>query len=242
MSIPQYQLIRAALEAQIVSGELAAGDRLPTEAELQEMHGVSRSVAQQALNDLAQAGLVVRRKRLGTHVADGARQMNLMRSVDPRIGDANLPGRMEVVSGTVVPAGKALVVLPGTDDSEPVIQMVRVRRDLGDDSPTLVEVSAIPFALTPDLLAESLAEVSVRAYFSEHGIPIGRSRMYFDPVLLDETNAALLGLEAGIPVLRRRRLMWQTNGRIAESAAYYLKPGAMEFYIEYADENQPDPS
>ncbi|WP_223623979.1 GntR family transcriptional regulator [Microbacterium sp. EST19A] len=242
MTTPQYQVIRASLEARIVSGELAPGAKVPTEAELQAEYKVSRSVAQRVLNDLAQAGLVIRRKRLGTHVADGARQMNLMRSVDPRIGDANLPGRMEVISGAVIPAGKAHVTLPGVDDAEPVIQLVRVRRDPADDKATVVEIAAIPFALTPDLLDESLTDVAVRSYLSEHGVAIARSRMYFDPVLLDEENAALLDLEPGIPVLRRRRLMWQPNGQLAESAAYYLKPGAMEFYIEYSDENEPDAS
>ncbi|MBO0982145.1 GntR family transcriptional regulator [Microbacterium sp. SD291] len=242
MTAPQYQIIRAELEARIVSGELAPGAKVPTEAELQFEYQVSRSVAQRVLNDLANAGLVIRRKRLGTHVADGARQINLMRSVDPRIGDANLPGRMDVVEGTVIPAGKAAVTLPGLDDLEPVIQLTRVRRDVTDDSATVVEIAAIPFALTPELLEENLEDVSVRAYLAQQGVEIARSRMYFDPVLLDEENAALLQLTAGIPVLRRRRLMWQSNGQIAESAAYYLKPGAMEFYIEYSDENQPDPS
>ncbi|WP_033196746.1 GntR family transcriptional regulator [Agromyces italicus] len=242
MATPQYQVIRAGLEARIVSGELAPGAKLPTEAELQAEYQVSRSVAQRVLNDLAQAGLVIRRKRLGTHVADGARQVNLMRSVDPRIGDANLPGRMDAVAGVVIPAGKAFVTLPGLDDLEPVIQITRVRRNPTDDTPTVVEIAAIPFSLTPELLEESLEDVSVRAYFSAHGIEIARSRMYFDPVLLDEENARLLDLAPGIPVLRRRRLMWQSNGQIAESAAYYLKPGAMEFYIEYSDENPSDPS
>ncbi|MCJ1702095.1 GntR family transcriptional regulator [Rathayibacter festucae] len=237
MVTPQYQVIRAQLETRIHSGELSAGDKLPTEAELQAEHGVSRSVAQRVLNDLAQAGLVVRRKRLGTHVAEGAQQVNLMRSVDPRIGEAGIPGRMSLVSAEVISAKKAEVVLPDIGPLEPVIQLVRVRHDPTDDSPTVIEVSAVPFALAPDLLEQDLVEISMRAYFSENKVPIARSRMYFDPVLLNQQYADTLQVSTGVPVLRRRRLMWQSNGQIAESAAYYLRPGAMEFYVEYSDED-----
>ncbi|WP_035855805.1 GntR family transcriptional regulator [Cryptosporangium arvum] len=229
-----HQAIRAQLEARILSGDLGPGAKLPTEAELQAEHRVSRSVAQRVLTDLARDGLVVRRKRLGTHVAEGARQVNLMRSVDPRLDRAGLPGRMSVVSAGVVPAGRARVAVPGVAPDEAVTQLVRVRRD-GDGTPLVAEVAALPFRLVPRLLDEELETVSVRAYLADHDVPIARSRMYFDPVLLDDEYAGLLEIEPGPAALRRRRLMWQPDGRIAESAAYYLRPGALEFYVEYTE-------
>lgn len=236
MNTPMYLTIRSGLEAQIQSGELPPGAKMPTEAELQAEHGISRSVAQRVLNDLASAGLVIRQKRLGTHVAEGARQVNLLRSVDPRLGSANLPGRLVTVSAEVLTAGKAEVEVPGIDNDAPVIQLIRVRHDL-DDTPIVVEVAAIPFGLAPRLLDEQLETVSIRAHFTQTGVPIASSRMYFDPILLDQGKADLLGIEPGVAVLRRRRFMWQPNGQIAESAAYYLRPDALEFYVEYTDQN-----
>ena len=61
---------------------------------------------------------------------------------------------------------------------------------------------------------------------------ISSSRMYLDPVLLDAGDAELLDCEPGVPVLRQRRLTWLENGELAESAAYLMRPGLMEFYIE----------
>ena len=211
---------------------------MPTEAELQQLHGVSRSVAQRVLNELAQAGLVVRRKRVGTHVSQGALQINVMRSVDPHVGATHIPGIIKVVSAVVVPASKAHTELADTDPDEPVMEITRVRHDLVKDEPIVVEISVVPFRLAPDLLDEDLAQVMIRRYFTDHGVSIARSRMYFDPVLLDNGIADLLGVGAGIPVLKRRRVMWQPDGRIAESAAYYLRPGAVEFFIEYSDPNE----
>ena len=143
---------------------------------------------------------------------------------------------MVVVSAGVVSAGSAEVDVPGLEDEDPVIQLVRVRHDV-DDTPIVIEVSAIPFNLAPRLLEDGLEGVSIRAYFSNTDVAIARSRMYFDPILLEQRHADLLGLDAGVAVLRRRRLMWQPNGQIAESAAYYLKPDALEFYVEYSDQS-----
>ncbi|WP_081416699.1 GntR family transcriptional regulator [Arthrobacter castelli] len=233
---PRYQTIRAELEERIQSGDLTPGAKVPTEAELQAEHGVSRSVAQRVLNDLAQAGLVVRRKRLGTHVSEGARQVNLLRLVGPKMGGADVPGRLSVVSADVVTAGKAEVHLPGMDADEPVTQLVRVRHDL-DDSPVVVEVAAIPFGLSPQLLDERLETFAVLEHFAALGVSVARSRMYFDAMLLEKKHADLLGIDPGVAILRRRRHIWQPNGQLAESTAYYLRPGTRELFLEYSDQS-----
>lgn len=235
MLTPRYQTIRSELEERIQSGDLPPGAKVPTEAELQVEHGVSRSVAQRVLNDLAHAGLVVRRKRLGTHVANGARQVNLLRSVGPKVGSAGIPGRLSVISAEIVPAGMAEVHLPGMDAAEPVTQLVRVRHDL-DDSPVVVEVAAIPFALSPKLLDEQLETLAILEHFAALDVSIARSRMYFNAMLLEKKHADLLGISPGVAILRRRRHMWQPNGQIAESTAYYLRPDSIELYLEYSDQ------
>jgi GntR family transcriptional regulator len=234
MSLPRYQAIRADLEARIQSGELAPGTQLPTEAELREQYGVSRATAQKALNELAQAGLAIRQRGRGTHVAEGARQVNLLLTLDPGIERSGIPQRKMVVSADVVPVSQARVDVPGLDDDAPVTQLVRVMYDR-DDTPLVVEVTAIPFSLAPRLLEEDLENLTIRSYLASADMQIARSRMYFDPVLLAQPYADLLDV-AGVPVLRRRRLMWQRSGDIAESTAYYLRPGAIDFYIEHVAE------
>jgi len=174
-----HQLIRTELEARIQSGDLPPGARLPTEAELQQEHNVSRATAQRVLNDLAQAGLVVRRRGRGTHVADSARHVNLLRLVDPRLGSAKIPGEHRVLSAKVVPAANALVELPGIDDDAPVIQLVRLKYDAADN-PFTIETQAIPFALAPGLLDEDLVHLTTREYFAANKVPGVRACMIED--------------------------------------------------------------
>jgi GntR family galactonate operon transcriptional repressor len=65
------------LGLQIVSGRLAAGALLPTEAELSAQLGISRPSLREGLRALAQKGLVEGRTRRGTTVND-RRQWNLL--------------------------------------------------------------------------------------------------------------------------------------------------------------------
>ncbi len=58
------------LRARLHSGELRAGDRLPTEHELVRQHGVSRTVVREALAGLRADGLVVARQGSGVFVTE----------------------------------------------------------------------------------------------------------------------------------------------------------------------------
>jgi DNA-binding GntR family transcriptional regulator len=59
------------LTADITSGKIAAGSRLPTEQEMIVATGVSRTVVREAVAALRAEGLVVTRQGIGTIVADG---------------------------------------------------------------------------------------------------------------------------------------------------------------------------
>ena len=57
------------LKEQIVSGKLAPGDRLPSEARLTSRYRVSRVVIRQALQILEDQGLIERERGRGTFVS-----------------------------------------------------------------------------------------------------------------------------------------------------------------------------
>lgn len=64
-----HRRIYADLEGLILSGELSPGDRIPFEHELTERYGCSRMTVSKAISELAGRGLVTRRRRAGTFVA-----------------------------------------------------------------------------------------------------------------------------------------------------------------------------
>lgn len=66
---PLYQQIKARLKAQVVSGKLLQGALLPNETELAGHYDCSRLTVHRALRELAEEGVVERRRRAGTRVA-----------------------------------------------------------------------------------------------------------------------------------------------------------------------------
>jgi DNA-binding FadR family transcriptional regulator len=63
-----------ALSERIRSGGLKPGEKLPTEAAIMALHGVSRTVVREAITGLQSAGLVKTRHGIGTFVLDGPAQ------------------------------------------------------------------------------------------------------------------------------------------------------------------------
>jgi GntR family transcriptional regulator len=71
---PKWAQIADGIRAQIASGELAPGDKLPSTRELCAQHGVSAIVVRQAIDRLRAEGYVEGVPGLGVFVADGPRK------------------------------------------------------------------------------------------------------------------------------------------------------------------------
>ncbi|MBL8343523.1 MAG: FadR family transcriptional regulator [Rubrivivax sp.] len=78
--------LAAALIAQIDSGALRPGDRLPTEAQLSASHGVSRSVVREAVQRIKSRGLLLSRQGSGVYVAPPPAHRSL--AFDPSVLDS----------------------------------------------------------------------------------------------------------------------------------------------------------
>ena len=70
--IPIYHQLKLAIRKKIESGEFGSGERIPTEQELCNRYGISRTPVRQALKELVYEGLLVRRRGRGTFVANHA--------------------------------------------------------------------------------------------------------------------------------------------------------------------------
>jgi GntR family transcriptional repressor for pyruvate dehydrogenase complex len=86
--------LAAVLATRIERGELQPDDRLPTEAELSDRHGVSRTVVREAVSRLKSMGLVVSRQGSGVYVAPQA-------SARPLAFDPSVLGSLEAVMQVV---------------------------------------------------------------------------------------------------------------------------------------------
>jgi DNA-binding GntR family transcriptional regulator len=121
MGKPRYVQLAQALMRDIADGTLPVGTRLPSEVELAERHGLSRTTVRSALDLIEELGLVSRRRKLGTIVeAERPREdyvgsvttleelvqyaeetERVLHSVDTVVCDAELARRLECAPGDV---------------------------------------------------------------------------------------------------------------------------------------------
>jgi len=65
---PSYAQLVRILQEQIAMGRLRPGDRLPSESQLCEYHGVSRMTIRRAINILIEQGVVITKQGQGTFI------------------------------------------------------------------------------------------------------------------------------------------------------------------------------
>ena len=67
--MPLYYQLEELIKKAISSGELKAGDMIPTEWELVDYFELSRTTVRQAMTDLVNENLLYRKKGIGTFVS-----------------------------------------------------------------------------------------------------------------------------------------------------------------------------
>ncbi len=119
---PKYVRLAQAIEGVIQGGEYGAGDQFPSEVEICDAMPVGLSTVQNALAQLVEKGLVTRRRKLGTLIADSAQQapeVHLYRFRDPATGEMLLPFT-RVLQVSSVNTGEFGQLLGGLGSSEAV--------------------------------------------------------------------------------------------------------------------------
>ena len=71
-AVPPFEQIRSQIAALIEAGTLRAGDRLPPVRQLAADLGIAVGTVNRAYRELEAEGLVLTRRRTGTHVAEAA--------------------------------------------------------------------------------------------------------------------------------------------------------------------------
>jgi GntR family transcriptional regulator len=216
--IPYYVQVRDTIQARIQDGEWQPGYQLPGEPELCRMFSVSRTVIRQALNDLANKGLVTREKGKGTFVAQPKIRERLVQKLTGFYQDMVEQGYKpvaEVLRQHSVPASPKvagyLQLSPGT----PVIEIERLR--FVQDVPIQLVTTYMPHAMCPTLLEADLSEQSLYTFLEQsHGIVIARGHRSIEAVPANEYEARLLQVQRGAPLILLDSVSYLSDGTPVE--------------------------
>jgi GntR family histidine utilization transcriptional repressor len=204
---PSWQAVRQQLYRRILDGTWQPGDRLPRDADLARELGCARGTVQRAMRDLAETGLLLRRRRGGTRLAElPVRRVRL-----------EIPILRQEIEGRGAVWGYRLL----EDRILPLPAAIARELDLPADIPwrrvrALHLADGVPFLLEDRWLdpkiadGVSFASVSANEWLVRH-IPYASGTLAWSAVAADAEAAALLGCAPGTPLLALDRTTRSTT-------------------------------
>ncbi|HEX3983830.1 MAG TPA: UTRA domain-containing protein [Acidisoma sp.] len=201
--------IRAELESRILSGEWKPGHPIPAEHALMAEYGCARMTVNKAIAAMAAAGLVTRRRRVGTVVAAPAAERAIMEIADLAEESARL-GLSYTYS----------ILSRGVEETRegPMLSTATLHERGGE--PLALEERRISLSAVPEALDESFADVPPGTWLLQH-VAWSEAEHIIGARAADAALARWLGIARGAPCLTLDRRTWQGGELITEVRLTY---------------------
>ena len=236
----RYSQIATYYQELVDRQQLVEGDRMPTEEEVCRLFNVSRITVRQAMNELAQAGYIVRMQGKGSFVRMKKTDMQLNRlqgfSEEMR-AKGMVPSTRTLEAKAVAcdrKVGERLKLEPGTQ----VISMMRVR--YADDIPMAVEHVHIPFFLCPGLLSMDLSGSLYQLLSQKYHLEPVRASQDIEAGYAGRQMAELLQMKQNSPALIIERVSYLENDMPLEYVVSVYRGDRYSFHVDMhrKDRNQ----
>jgi GntR family transcriptional regulator len=230
---PLWMQLCSALSSGISDGGFREDEALPSEAELINKFGVSRTVVRQALAQLVGDGLVYKIRAKGTFVAHQTPDLRFIGANTGSAGDLRASGKRVSTSilaqeeGTATPAEASALQL---EDGARVVRLRRLRSV--DGTPWLLVSTILPLALMPGLVTAKLEDRSLYEHIRrQYGIvPAGADR-WLKAVLPTPDDAEKLGIDIHTPLLSIESIAWTADGIRFECYRALHRSEKSRFYV-----------
>jgi DNA-binding GntR family transcriptional regulator len=213
--LPQYRHIEQVLRERIAT--LRPGQRMPSDAELCAEFGVSRMTARNAMQRLAEDGLIEREPGRGSFVAEPPayrRANRLMTFTQEMLRTGRVPSS-RVLTRLVRPASPTEATSLGIAAGDTVVQLRRLR--LADGVTIALESSTLIGACADAVMSADLVQGSLHETLGDAGFVLRRGTGTVSAAAATSDDAKLLGIDVGDPLLVERRVIVDGQGRRIES-------------------------
>jgi len=232
-SAPLWQQLARVLRREIESGLLRPDQALPSESELIDRYGVSRTVVREALAELVRAGLIYKVRARGSFVAPQRPDLKFIGSMAGSSDDLSSTGRsvsthvLDFEVGTA-DAGDAAALRIA--EGSAVVRLRRLR--YVDGTPWLLVDTVLPHERFPTLVRANLENRSLYEHLRRHfGVePHGADR-WISAVMPPPDDAQLLELKPGQPVLSIESVAWDVEGVPFERYRALHRSDESRFYV-----------
>lgn len=220
--VPLYHQVARQVEAAIERGDLTPGDRLENEIRMAERWGLSRPTMRRAIQELVDKGLLVRKRGIGTQVVNRQvkRPVRLTSLYDDLASTGQKPST-RVLIHEVVPATASVAEHLGVPVEAEVVHLERVRSARG--APLAVLDNWLPTEVASEFTTEELQTGGLYELFRAQGVNLRIASQRIGARAASATEAELLEIREGDPLLTTERTTYDDYGRAIEYANHVYR-------------------
>lgn len=211
----------------------ASARALPTEHELCQRYGASRTTVRAALRHLAEQGLITSQQGKGSFFRPPHITKNLGSIVDFHT-EAAMAGRIPETRLVAIRRLEAGEVPPGPFDAATlrggIVELVRLR--LLDGEPAVLQQSWLGAATLGEVEPGDLEDRSLYRFLeARRGLAVATIEETLEPCCIEPEPAALLGIEPGTAVFRSHRVARDAAGTVIEASRNLIRGDLYRFTI-----------
>ena len=228
-SSPLYNQLMQRITDDIEKGNYPVGSRIPPEHELEEAYQVSRVTVRRALAELTAEGLLERKQGKGTFVSTPriSQDLKSIHSFHESCRKNGVRAGTRVIHITEIPADAADQADLNLREGDRVVETVRVRS--ADGEPIVLEKNH--FSMAYAYLENENLNGSLYNILREYGIEPKQATHDISMTFATESQAKLLNVEAGSPLMRLREVVYDQKGRPLHNSLQLIRGDRFVFRI-----------
>ncbi len=228
---PKYYRLNHVLR-QLVA-ELPADASVPSEAELCQSYGISRTTVRKAIADLIQEGLLYTVQGKGTFVAPRKLRSAWVQQTGGLYADMTERGfkvTMQVLAVGVVLAEENILQEMGLPEGAQMVQVTRLR--FVDDKPFDIVTNFMPAERFPGLEDEDFTHKSLYSILrNRYQVNFARGVRVVEAGACPADEARLLHVRPGAPILITHSTMFDEKGEAFEHGIVHQRSDAAQVVI-----------
>lgn len=230
--LPIYIQIHDQIKAEIEGGKWAVGDRLPSERDLSIQYGVSRMTLRQAVQTLADEGILERKIGSGTYVAKKRVQETMTGTTsfsEIMMAQGKVPSSKTIAYFVTQPSSSEMEKLR-LKENEQILRMERIR--YADDVPICFEVTSIPYHLVKGAQKDEVTQSFYHTLVETGEQKIGHAVQRVTAMVASEKIADYLDIKKGDAILRLRQITYLETQEPFEYVRSQYVGNRFEFILE----------
>ncbi len=191
----------------ISSGQVKEHDKLPSERELCDIYGISRTTLRQAMVELENKGYIYKEHGKGSFVAPATFKQSLTNiySFSEEMKRLGKKTSTDILSFQIMKAPSRIAKVLQIEEEAEVIELIRLR--YADQEPIVHETCYLPRAWFADLTQADLEGRSLYDVLREkYQITINRAFESIQAIGIKKPESTLLHESEGAPGLRNERI------------------------------------